>query len=177
MLKRITYWDWLLIWFIVGTACGTLLINVWKPRFAGTPQILGSLLMDMTAGPGSQDKTNLIVYVARQRLGRTVLIVLMSAASWSVPWFYFLAFYGGLSGSMILSMITSQKGLMGLPCYLATLCPQYVFYLLIWFILAGWASKQKHHVRIGAVLGIGVLLITGICLETLVNPIIMSFFC
>ncbi|PNV59546.1 hypothetical protein C0033_23510 [Clostridium sp. chh4-2] len=177
MLKRITYWDWLLIWFIAGTACGTLLINVWKPQFAGTPQMLSSLLLDMTAGPGGQDKTNLMLYVARQRLGRTILIVLVSVTSWSVPGFYFLAFYGGLSGSMILSMITCQKGLMGLVCYLATLFPQYLFYLLIWFILAGWASKQSHHVRMSAVLGIGVLLLAGICLETLVNPVIMNFFC
>lgn len=176
MLKRINYWDWLLIWFIVGTGCGTLLINIWKPQFAGTPQMLGSLFLDMTAGPGSPDKANLVLYVARQRLGRVVLIILMSVTSWSVPWFYFLSFYGGLSGSIILSMITCQKGLMGLPCYLATLLPHYLFYLLIWFILAGWASKQKHQVRISAVFGIALLLMMGICMETMVNPVIMGFF-
>lgn len=176
MLKRITYWDWLLIWFFAGTACGTILINIWKPQLAQTPQMLAGVFLDMAAGAGKQDKTNLILYVARQRIGRTAVIALMSVTSWSALGFYFLAFYGGLSGSMILSIITCRKGLMGLPCYLATLFPQYLFYLLIWFILAGWASKQKHRVRLGAVLGIGVLLMLGICLETLINPVIMKFF-
>lgn len=170
------YWDWLLIWFLAGTACGTILINIWKPQLAQTPQMLAGVFLDMAAGAGKQDKTNLILYVARQRIGRTAVIALMSVTSWSAFGFCFLAFYGGLSGSMILSVITCQKGLMGLPCYMATLFPQYLFYLLIWFILAGWASKQKHQVRLGAVLGIGVLLILGICLETVINPVIMKFF-
>lgn len=176
MRRRISFWDWMVLWFVLGTLGGTLLINIWKPGASGAGDLNG-LLLELASGGSVQDKQSLLVFVAKQRIGHTVLMVLMAVTSWSVPWFCFLAFYGGISGSVILSMITCQKGLMGLPCYLTTLFPQYLFYLMIWFVLAGWASKDYHRVRPGALLGIAVLLLAGIGAEVWINPLIAGIFC
>lgn len=174
MMKRISYWDWLLLCFAAGIMCGTLVINLWKPAgFAG----LGSLFLELAGKNGSGDRSELLFLVARQRIGSTAVMLLLSLTAWSGAWFYFLAFYAGLADSVILSVITSQKGLLGLPYYLATLFPHYLFYLVIWMILAAWAAKNGHRVRAGAILGIGVLLMAGIIAEVVLNPVILGLFC
>ena len=75
----------------------------------------------------------------------------------------------GIAVGAVLSVLTCEYGLMGLPVYVCSVFPQALFYIPVWLFLAGAAGRKIRIPVRFAVLGI-VLMLAGIWSEGLVNP-------
>lgn len=166
---KINYQDRLLVCFLIGLIAGTVLVNLLSQEVRSQAGYFGSYF---TAGfkNGSQAKKELLWVVCRQRIFETGIAWLVGLTVFAVPCFYGMAAYYGLSAGMILSLTTCQKGLMGLPCYLATLLPHFLIYIPVWIILAVWAGDRTSKIRILPMIGLILLTSLGAFLEAYINP-------
>lgn len=159
------YGDWILAAFGLGIVLGTAAVNL---AGSGFREQAGMLLTgSLTAG--GERRLELLRAAAFQRLGETAVlwgVGLMAAARLACC---VLAVYGGFSVSVILSMFTWEKGVMGLPFYLASVLPQAVFYIPVWLFLAGSAGRRGR-IPVKYVLSGLAFLAVGIFCEAMVCP-------
>lgn len=88
----------------------------------------------------------------------------------------FLGWTGFLSGTGV-TLAILKMGVKGLFLGIASLTPQFIFYIGGYFIVL-WYLYQYPNVKWNGTktIGTGLALFTGIILETLVNPVLMQLF-
>jgi hypothetical protein len=98
----------------------------------------------------------------------------------AVPGFCILAFGAGFSMAFVLSCMTVQNGLMGLPLFLASLFPHFLFYIPVGAILTFWGLEKAPRPRVAGFCVLLAIIAAGAGAETFLNPWIMkkawSFF-
>lgn len=171
----VTYQDRLLIFFVAGILGGTIIANLLSGDIKQQIGYFDTLFLSEQALT-MEEKKQMWYYVLRQRSLEMLGAWLLSLTVFSAAGFYSLAALVGGSIGVVLSVITVQKGLMGLIFYLGTILPHGLFYIPIWLILASWAGEDKHPVRIPAILLLTVLLVMGTAGEAWLSPIIVSLF-
>lgn len=149
-VRRLTYQDWLLFCFVLGVLGGTAAALA----FGGAvvqESILGAAGMSAAKG-GHGSKEFLGVWKHR---------ALETGAGWlsgltvcSQMLFGFLTFYWGMSLAVAMSVLTMQKGILGIAAFFLTMLPQGLIYLLIWYVLSGWSGRsgKKLHILSGLLL-------------------------
>lgn len=172
-ITRLNYQDRLLICFILGIVGGTA-----AAHFFGGQTVKAQVLGGAGAGivPGTGGLRALFFDTCRFRLTQLAAGWLMGLTVCSLPLFYLTAAYGGMSLAVVLSVLTAQKGLLGLPAFLCGLFPQGLLYLPVWLVLAGWAGGEKKRVRLVSLLLLAAIMVMGAFLETYVCPVFYGWF-
>ncbi len=193
-LFSISFYQVLILCFFCGLLAGTVSANLLGPEIlAGELSVLemegaAGGTAGMTAGTGDgnmefltgvslnqEQRKVLWSYVFRQRAKEFGLAVLVGMTPFSALGFSAAAFAGGLGSGFLLSMVTLEIGIGGMPIFLMTLLPQWLCYAPVWIVLALKSADglEQMKLRLWPVLAAAVL--AGMCLETWVNPYFWKF--
>lgn len=165
--------DRYILCFFAGLAAGTILANFSYPSFAQEAvYYLG--LLDRNVNLGQEERVQLFGQVLSQRALEVWIAWLVGLTVYAVPLFCLLTAGIGFSMGFVLSVITVQKGLMGLPVFFMTVMPQALCYLPLWGILLLWAMQKGRRFRIPAFLLILVLAAAGSACEAWFNPVFLK---
>lgn len=171
-VRSLTYQDWLLACFVLGVAGGTAAAHFFGGQTVKS-QVLGQL------GPGTAlsalERRALFFEVLRVREMQLAAGWLVGLTVCSVPLFGLIAAWGGLTVAVLVSVLTSQKGLLGLPAFLCGALPQGVCYLLAWAVLAMWAGAGEKRIHLAPFLVLLLLGAAGALLEVYVSPALYGF--
>lgn len=165
--------DRCLLCFFAGLIAGTVMANFWYPSFmeeAG--YYLGLLDRNMNLDKGQ--RIQLFYQVLRQRGIEVGVAWLIGLTAYAVPLFCLLTAGIGFSMGFVLSVITVQKGLMGLPVFLMTVMPQGLCYIPLWSILLLWGVQKERRFRIPAFLLLLLLAALGSACEAWINPFFLK---
>lgn len=168
-----TYVNVIILLFLAGVIGGTILANCLNTELMEQSGYFGSLFLTQTAVNQNQRK-QLFFYVLRQRSIEVIVAWLVSITMYSAFIFAGFSFLCGGSMGILISMITYQKGVWGIFYYLATIFPQIICYLPVWFVLAVWAGEKGKNYRFVSLVKILLLIFSGVCLETYINPLIIG---
>lgn len=169
MRRRTPY----LLCFFAGLGLGTFLANFWYPSFAQEAvYYLG--LLDKNVNLNKGESMKLFGQVFRQRLVQVGIAWLVGLTVYGPLAFCLLIAALGFSVGFVLSVITVQKGLMGLPVFLMTVMPQALCYLPLCGILFLWAVQSGRRFRITALFLLLALTVAGSACETWLNPFFLK---
>lgn len=157
-MSRFSYGDWLLACFTAGILCGTA-----SALAFGGPTVQSCILGASSLSQGwdmsgfqrmGQREWEAFALVFRRRSLEVLVGWLVGLTVASRLFFGVLTFYGGVSLSVVLSVLTVRKGVMGIISFLAALFPQGIFYFLVWYVLSVWAGQERKrlHILSGALL-------------------------
>lgn len=162
-----------LLCFFAGLGVGTFLANFWYPSFAQEAvYYLG--LLDRNVNLNKGESMKLFGQVFRQRLVQVGIAWLVGLTVYGSFVFCLLTAGIGFSVGFVLSVITVQKGLMGLPVFLMTIMPQALCYLPLWGILFLWAVQSGRRFRLPAFFLLLALTAAGSACETWLNPFFLK---
>lgn len=169
----ITYWDCLVLCLFAGLIAGSMAANLSGEELRNKTGYISNMLWNgvVLDIPGRRE---LMAAVAKQRVLEAVFGWLVGMTVLAVPCFFLGAFYAGVSAGMILSIFTGQGGIWGLPCYLVSIFPQFMFYLPLWYILAKWAGEDHRKRKASLCLLALLFLILGILSEGCINPYLVN---
>ncbi|MEY8355316.1 stage II sporulation protein M [Lachnospiraceae bacterium 54-53] len=166
--------DRYLICFFAGLVAGTILANFSYSAFAGeAAYYLG--LLDSNLNLGQGERVQLFGQVLSQRMVEVWIAWLIGLTAYAVPLFCFLTAGIGFSMGFVLSVITVQKGLMGLPVFFMTVMPQTLCYLPLWSILLLWALQKGRRFKLPGFLLLLALTVAGSACEAWLNPVFLRF--
>lgn len=156
---RLAYKDWLLLCFLMGILMGTAAAHFFGDSVGGV------------LAAGGRRGGEACLYVLRVRLAQLAVGWLIGLAVCSAPLFGLAAAYTGMSLAVVLSVLTEQKGLLGLPVFLCAMGPQGIFYGAVWAVLARWAGNPKKRARLGPLALLGLLAAAGAFAEVYISPL------
>lgn len=165
--------DRYLFCFFLGLIAGTITVNFFYSSFADEAGYYISLL-DKNINLNHQESVSLFVQICRQRLIEAGIAWLIGMTVYAVPLFFLLTAGVGYSMGFILSVITVEKGLLGLPVFFMTIFPQSLFYLPIGLILFLWGEDKERRFRIPAFIMLLLLVVIGSALEAWINPLFLK---
>ena len=173
-MRRFTYGDWLLFCFIAGLGAGMALALIFYDTgifhaFGGAAGI-GSAGTDpaaeiSAAGALSQGAGRAFFGILRRREAACLIGWVVGLTVCSRFFFGLLTAHGGMSLAAILTVLTIQKGILGLPLFLAALLPQGILYGLVWGVLAGWAGQREKRLHLAPALVLLGIMAAGAFLE------------
>jgi stage II sporulation protein M len=162
-------WDIYLICFFIGLTAGTVMANFWYSSFSDEAvYYLG--LLDRNVNLKSGERMQLFGQVFSQRLMEVWIIWLIGMTAYALPLFCVFMSMAGISMGFVLSVITVQKGLMGLPVFVMTVMPQSLCYLPVFGILLMLGIQKERRFRIPAFILLLLLTAAGSGLEAWINP-------
>lgn len=165
-MAAFTYQDWLLFCFILGIFGGTAAALAF-----GASTVQGCVLGAAgTVGGHKRYGAEAYFAVFRQRALETGAGWLSGLTVCSQLLFGLLTFYAGMSLAVMLSVLTMQKGIVGIGWFLCRILPHGLIYGLIWYVLSGWSGQmqKKMHILPGTLL---VLMAgAGAFLEVYISP-------
>lgn len=171
---KISYHDRLLFCFIAGVIGGTVTANLLSGELQSQIGYFNTLFLSGQS-LGGREQQELWYFVVKQRLLEVSGAWLVGLTVFSALGYYILAVLAGGSVALVLSVITVQKGMMGLPFYLATIVPQVFCYLPVCLVLAVWAGEDSRNIHLA---GMGILVgltVAGAVLEVYLNPLVLGF--
>lgn len=160
---RLTYKDWLLLCFLLGILWGTAAAHFFGESAGG--------LRELTGYRASDRSWETYFYVCRARFAQLAVGWLMGLAVCSAPLFGAAAAYTGMTLAVVLSALTEQKGILGLPVFLCAVGPQGIFYGAVWAVLAMWAGDPAKRTRLGPLALLGLLAAAGAFAEVYISPL------
>ena len=167
-LATLTYQDWLLFCFVLGIFGGTAAALAF-----GGPVVQGSILGAAgAAGIGGEYGLKEFLGVWKQRAFETGAGWLAGLTVCSQMLFGFLTFYAGMSLAVVMSVLTMQKGILGIAAFLFAVLPHGLVYLMIWYVLSGWSGQfqKKLHILPGMLLA--AMAGAGAFLEVYISPLL-----
>lgn len=171
--RSIRAWDIYLICFFIGLTAGTVMANFWYSSFSDEAvYYLGLLNRNVDLGKG--ERMQLFGQVLSQRLMEVWIIWLIGMTAYALPLFCAFMTMAGFSMGFVLSVITVQKGLMGLPVFVMTVMPQCLFYLPVFGILLLLGLQKERRFRIPAFILLLLLTAAGSGLEAWINPFFLK---
>ncbi len=175
MMKRLklTYSMVLLCCLFCGTAAGTILANCLGGQL-GELAVYGQMVPGYSALTAGQ-RRSLWGYTARQRLSELGLAALVGMTPLSAAGFAVFAFAAGAACGLLVSVLTLERGLLGLPAFLLGVFPQWLCYLPVWVFMAVRAGGGLDRLRMRIWILLTVLAGAGIFLEAYINPLLPRF--
>jgi stage II sporulation protein M len=161
------------ICFFAGLIAATVMANFWYPSFMEEAGYYMGLL-DRNVSLDKGDRIQLFYQVLRQRGIEVWIAWLIGLTAYALPLYCLLTAGIGFSMGFILSVITVQKGLMGLPVFLMTVMPQGFCYLPLWSILLWWGMQRGRRFKIPAFLLLLFLSALGSACEAWISPFFLK---
>ncbi len=166
-----------IIIFIAGIIIGTILANVEGKNYLERIGILAPYFKNEFLSLGI-NRINLLIHISVIRI---VIILIITGFGFTI--FnkicidIFLLYYGFCHG-FLLSIAFMMLGIMGLPFYIVTLLPHYVFYIfgIILLIIVNTNRKEislKHKLQTFTIIFLAI--IGGILTETYINPLLLRY--
>lgn len=166
--------DRYLVCFFIGLIAGTMIANFWYSSFENEAvYYLG--LLSRSKSVNGQNGIGLFGEVLRQRLIQIFVAWLMGMTAYAAVLYCFMTAGLGFSMGFVMSVITVQKGLMGLPFFFMTVMPQWLCYLPLWILLLYWGVQKGKRFRVAVLFFILLLCIMGSALETWINPVFLKY--
>lgn len=166
--------DRYLVCFFIGLMAGTVIANFWYSSFENEAvYYLG--LLDRNRSVSGQESMGLFLEVLRQRMIQILIALLIGMTAYAVFLYCLLTAGLGVSMGFVMSVITVQKGLMGLPFFFMTVMPQWLCYLPLWALLLYWGLQKGKRFRAAVLFFILLLSVLGSALETWINPVFLKF--
>ncbi|MDW2798185.1 stage II sporulation protein M [Clostridium boliviensis] len=166
--------DRYLVCFFIGLMAGTVIANFWYSSFENEAvYYLG--LLDRSRSVSGQESIGLFAAVLRQRLIEIFIAWLIGMTAYAVILYCLLTAGLGFSMGFVMSVITVQKGLMGLPFFFMTVMPQWLCYLPLWVLILYWGVQKGKRFRSAALIFILLFSVAGSALETWINPIFVKY--
>lgn len=165
--------DFCLLCFFTGLVAGTVMANFWYPSLSGEAGYYISI-MDTNINLNKGERVQLFGQVIKQRIVEVWIAWLVGLTAYAVPLFCLFTAGIGFSMGAVLSVITVQKGLMGLPVFLMTVMPQAICYIPLWCILLLWGMEKGRRFRIPAFLLLLFLSAAGSACEAWINPFFLK---
>lgn len=158
-----------IVCFFVGLLAGTAAANL---LYAPLSEQAGYYLNLLSHHEELRKAQQLALFgdICRQRVIEVVIAWLIGLTIYAVPCFCVLSAGFGLSVGVVLSVMTGQKGIMGLPFFLASVMPQALFYVPVWCLLLTWGLKRNGRLRIPALLLVAAFVAAGSACEVWLNP-------
>jgi stage II sporulation protein M len=163
-----------LVCFFAGVLLGTIIANLLYSALTNQAGYYLGLLGQSTS-LGKNEKMDLFIQICRQRIIEVVIIWGVGLTAYAIPCFCLLTGGLGLSMGVVLSVMTGQKGLLGLPVFIMTIIPQIFCYVPVICLLLMWGIRRNGKFRIPALLFLLLLVITGSACETWLNPFFLGF--
>lgn len=157
--------------FFAGIAFGTVWVGVMPDALKAQLGLFGQAQLRGTR-PAADPALLLHIFLLREAQAGFLWLIGMTA--FAVPAFLLTALYIGFSSAALLSLMTMQSGLLGLPVYLASVLPQALLYLPAIAVLFFWGFEpfKKTHlagfVVLSAVIGLGAFA------ECFLNPLLLG---
>lgn len=166
--------DRYLVCFFIGLMAGTVIANFWYSSFENEAvYYLG--LLDRSRSVSGQESMGIFLEVLRQRMIQILIALLIGMTAYAVFLYCLLTAGLGFSMGFVMSVITVQKGLMGLPFFFMTVMPQWLCYLPLWTLLLYWGLQKGKRFRAAVLFFILLLSVLGSALETWINPVFLKF--
>lgn len=163
-----------LICFFAGLLSGTAAANFFYASLnAQACYYLNLLSRRLTLG--REERLSLFGTVCRQRIIETLVVWLMGLTAYAVPCFCLLCFGMGFSMGLLLSVMTGQMGLMGLPFFMASIMPQALCYVPGACLFLWWSVRGARGLKLAGLLLVLVAVIGGSACEVWANPLILRF--
>lgn len=172
---RIPYQERLLFCFLGGVIVGTVIANLLSSELRSQVGYFDALFLSGGVLNAAERK-RLWIYVLRQRLLEVTGAWLVSLTTFASAGFQCLIALAGAGVGITVSVITLQKGMLGLPFYLATILPQWLFYIPVWLVLARWAGEDSRFIRWKAMVVLLALILLGTMSEVAINPFLTGIF-
>ena len=130
---------------------------------------IGCRVASKRRNEGSQPG-NFVFQVWLQRSGMALMLWLagMTPVACLAAWGACLVL--GLEQAWLLAGFTGWGGFWGLPVFVATLFPQVVFYIPVFWLLLSWALAKERRIRTAGFLILLLVLGMGTALEVWLNP-------
>ncbi len=159
--------------FFCGAAAGTVAANCLSAELPGQ---LGAFALAYRSGAelSLRQRQKLWISVARQRGAEFGLAALVGMAPFAAAGFSIIAFLGGLYCGLLITVLTLEKGILGLPLFLLFQFPQGIFYLPVWLAMAVRAEDGLAGVKLRSWAALAFFAGLGMLFEAFVNP---SFLC
>ncbi|MDO4330151.1 MAG: hypothetical protein Q4C66_12550 [Lachnospiraceae bacterium] len=150
-----------LLCFLAGILGGTIAGN------------MGLLVKDLPASSAAGSKERFF-YICRQRAGEGAAGWLFGLTVCAAPCFWLLAGYLGFSMAWIITCYTASLGVLGLPGFLLSCFPQWLFYVPAWYLLIWWGLNGPVRLRLLPAMLVLALLCLGAGAETFIHPLVMG---
>ena len=89
--------------------------------------------------------------------------------------FAVIAFMTGVFCGLLVAALTFDRGLLGLPIFLLTIFPQWIFYLPVWVFMAIRAGEGLDRLKLRVWFLLAALAAAGIFSEAYLNPLLPRF--
>lgn len=159
--------------FFAGLLGGTAAANLLYPSMSREAGYYLELL-DGSFRLREEERLSLFWQILRQRLSQVGIAWLMGMTAYAFPIFCLASAALGLSAGLLLSVITVQKGIFGLPFFLMTLFPQILCYLPLGAILLLWVTDKQRRLSIPALFILALLAALGSACEAWLNPLFLG---
>ena len=174
-----------LTFFIAGFVAGIFIVNIGKSILLGDTGLFDENTLYRMKGM-SLDGNALFCFVLRKRIGRMLMLAILSTTYLGMAACMGMTLWYGASAGAFLAALTLRYGLKGILLALVSVFPQYLFYIpaaltmLVWckelfqgiYIRGEFSAGDKGLLvkkagRLAAILGV---IIIGCLLEGYVNP-------
>lgn len=168
-------WDYsallIVVCFFAGIAAGSVWINRMSAELQAQLGVYGQIWLGNGTYTKPQAGQFFHVLIHRELAGGLFWLIGMSA--FAVPGTCVLAMAGGFSGAALLSLMTLQAGILGLPVYLLSLFPHAIFYLPVVCVLLLWAIEPEKKTHVAGYVLLALLIAFGSFAECFLNPFCM----
>lgn len=162
-----------ILFFFAGLLAGTAAANFLHDSLRGQVGYYLNLLSHQTK-LGRAEQLTLFGEICRQRMLEVLVVWLIGLTAYAVPCFCVLSAGFGLSVGVVLSVMTGQKGILGLPFFLASVMPQAFLYVPVWCLLLMWGIRRNGRLRIPALLLVLAFVAAGSACEVWLNPYFLT---
>lgn len=167
------YKNQFLICFFAGLLTGTAAANILYASLNDQAGYYVSLLSRRSA-LGKGERLSLFGTVCRQRIIETLMAWLMGLTAYAVPCFCLLCFGAGLSIGLVLSVMTGQLGLMGLPFFVSSILPQALLYVPVACLFLWRSLRGGGGLKLAGLVPALLAVIAGSACEVWIGPHIMD---
>ena len=183
--NRSQFYNRIILIFTVGFLAGVILVYVGQQAFVINSGFLdGAVLQQLRSLEA--DHLKLFQYSLRERLWPAGCLIIMTFAGAGGLTVCIYLIWSGLCAGVILSVLSVRYGILGVLIFAGGIFPQAFLLVPAYVLLFEWCisfsakdrtdarGKGKGPVRLGVVLTVLILLLTGCFAESYLNPVIID---
>ena len=174
-----------LTFFVVGLVAGMFIVNIGKSILLGDTGLFNEHMLYQMKDM-SLDGNALFCYVFRKRIGRLLILAVISTTYLGMAACMGAALWYGMSAGAFLTALALRYGLKGILLALVSIFPQYLLYVPAVLAMLPWCRELFRGIYVrgdfsagdkgfllkkaGRLAGILAAVITGCLLEGYINP-------
>lgn len=159
--------------FFVGIFVGTVWINLMTKDIQEQLGVFGQAWI-LKSPKSFSLRLEQILPVLVKREMEAGFLWLTGMTLFAVPGLLAAAAFGGFTMAAVISLMTIQVGLIGLPLYMLSVIPQALFYVPVIAVLFFWGMERQKKMHVAGFLVLMLAVAAGALAEVCVNPYLMG---